>query len=169
MTEIDVSKCEHYWNTHNLELCKINFDNNYYSNGLPLAEKCSFKDCYYKQMKRLEQENNKLKTQYNCYACGSCKGKEDYINLEKHHKGLRTEFDRLHREIRRLKWYLNEIRYQELATLDIDWDEYETGRRDTEYTNIINLVQEALDEVSEEECRYHRYHREEKQNDGNGC
>lgn len=58
---VDVSGCEHYWNTHNLELCKINFDNNYYSNGLPLAEKCSFKDCYYKQMKRLEQENKKLK------------------------------------------------------------------------------------------------------------
>lgn len=62
MTKIDVRECEHYWNTHNLELCKINFDNNYYSNGLPLAEKCSeHKDCYYKQLKRLEAENAKLK------------------------------------------------------------------------------------------------------------
>lgn len=58
---IDVSGCKHYWNTKGLELCKINFDNNYYSNGLPLAEKCSFKDCYYKRMKRLEAENAELK------------------------------------------------------------------------------------------------------------
>ena len=32
----------------------------------------------------LEQENATLKTQYNCYACGNCKGKEDYINMKRH-------------------------------------------------------------------------------------
>ena len=181
MTEIDVSNCTYYVEGE----CDIyqdkcdNIECTYKSYKRTKVENKEIKAClddfnkpevkkvltYYntgeldrleEKCEALEAENNKLKTQYNCYACGSCKGKEDYINLEKHHKGLRTEFDRLHREIRRLKWYLNEIRYQELATLDIEWDEYETGRRDTEYTNIIELVQEALDEVPEEDCRYHR-------------
>lgn len=61
-------------------------------------------DVYYSQnavdelqnaIKRLQQENEKIKNQYNCYACGNCNGKEDYINLEKHHKGLRKQFDEL--------------------------------------------------------------------------
>lgn len=57
---------------------------------------CKYNDnCYYKQFKRLQEENEKIKKQYNCYACGNCNGKEDYINLEKHHKGLRKQFDEL--------------------------------------------------------------------------
>lgn len=43
----------------------------------------------------LQKENEKIKKQYNCYACGNCNGTEDYINLEKHHKGLRKQFDEL--------------------------------------------------------------------------
>ena len=57
-------------------------------------------------------------------------------------------------ECERLKWYLKEIRDDELKTLDIEWDEYETHCIDTEYTNIINLVEEALEERSSEDCRY---------------
>lgn len=57
-------------------------------------------------------------------------------------------------ECERLKWYLKEIRYDELKTLDIELDEYETHCIDTEYTNIINLVEEALEERSPEDCRY---------------
>ena len=53
-----------------------------------------------------------------------------------------------------MKWYLKEIRDDELKTLDIEWDEYETHCIDTEYTNIINLVEEALEERSPEDCRY---------------
>lgn len=62
--------------------------------------KCNKENC---QVYNLLQENEKLKTQYNCYACGNCKGKEDYINLEKHHKGLRKVFDKLHTENEKLK------------------------------------------------------------------
>lgn len=123
---IDVSECEHF-GIDSMELCKINFDNNYFSNGIPCAEKCSnHSDCYYKQLKRLrhyqaefehelmndytydgyispngftpidvikhikselkrlQAENEKLKKQYNCYACDSCGGKEDYINMKRH-------------------------------------------------------------------------------------
>lgn len=51
----------------------------------------------------LRIENEKLKTQYNCYACGNCKGKEDYINLEKHHIGLRKQFDKYHNALQDIK------------------------------------------------------------------
>ena len=51
---------------------------------------------------------------------------------------------------------MQEIRMQELSHLDIEWDEYETHCIDTEYTNIINLVEEALEERSPEDCRYDR-------------
>ena len=33
---------------------------------------------------RLKAENEQLKKQYNCYACDSCGGKEDYINMKRH-------------------------------------------------------------------------------------
>lgn len=47
-----------------------------------------------KQLQQLKVDNEKLKKQYNCYACGNCNGKEDYINLEKHHNGLRKQYDK---------------------------------------------------------------------------
>lgn len=65
-------------------------------------KKCLFKS-QYKQLKRLKQENERLKEQYNCYACGNCQGKEDYINLEKHHKGLRKQFDKYHKALAEIK------------------------------------------------------------------
>lgn len=66
-----------------------------------------------------------------------------------HKKYLRKE-----QECDRLKWYMQEIRNQELSHLDIEWDEYETHCVNTEYSNIINLVEEALEERSPENCRY---------------
>lgn len=33
---------------------------------------------------KLQAENERLKAQYNCYACDSCSGKEDYINMKRH-------------------------------------------------------------------------------------
>ena len=79
---VDVAGCEYYKNG----ICQW---------SLRIQPPCEVvKNCYYKQLKRLEQENERLKTQYNCYACGNCKGKEDYINLEKHHIGLRKQFDK---------------------------------------------------------------------------
>lgn len=60
----------------------------------------------------------------------------------------------LEKEIKRLKWYLKEIRYDELNSNDIDYGEYETECCSTEYTNIITLVEEALREKPDEECRY---------------
>ena len=69
-------------------------------------------------------------------------------------KELFEQLKRKEQECERLKWYLNEIRDDELKTLDIEWDEYETNSYNTEYSNIINLVEEALEERSPEDCRY---------------
>lgn len=51
------------------------------------AENDNLKDDIDKQqlyVDSLEQENERLKKQYNCYACDSCGGKEDYINMKRH-------------------------------------------------------------------------------------
>ena len=72
----------------------------------------------------------------------------DYV-LEKQLKSKEQECERL-------KWYLKEIRYDELKNLDIECDEYEAHCIDTEYSNIINLVEEALEERSPEDCRYRK-------------
>ena len=60
----------------------------------------------------------------------------------------------LEKQIIRLKWYLNEIRNEELKSLDVSWDEYEIGCETTDYSNIINLVEEALGEINYKDCRY---------------
>lgn len=54
----------------------------------------------FNEYNELKEENARIKQQYNCYACGNCKGKEDYINLEKHHKGLRKQFDKQNKKLR---------------------------------------------------------------------
>lgn len=59
----------------------------------------------------------------------------------------------LDNQLTRLKWYLNEIRDEELKALDIDREEYETEKYNTDYSNIINLVEEALCERPQEDCR----------------
>ena len=59
---------------------------------------------------------------------------------------LKDKLQTKEQECENLKWYLKEIRNEELLSLDIDYDEYETNCIDTEYTNIINLVEEALGE-----------------------
>lgn len=59
----------------------------------------------------------------------------------------------LDNQLTRLKWYLNKIRDEELKALDIDREEYETEKYNTDYSNIINLVEEALYERPQEDYR----------------
>ena len=62
---------------------------------------------------------------------------------------MNTDIENLNKKINRYKWYL-----EELHNLDIDYDEYKSNCTNTEYSNIINLVEEALEEISPEDCRY---------------
>ena len=95
--------------------------------------------------------------------CSRSKKSEDWEYMGFGHSGacsvttaLLKALQRKEQECERLKWYLKEIRYDELKALDIEWDEYETHCIDSEYSNIINLVEEALKERSSEDCRYDR-------------
>lgn len=48
---------------------------------MTLAEGLNFQQ---ERADKLAQECEELKKQYNCYACDTCKGKEDYRNLKRH-------------------------------------------------------------------------------------
>lgn len=70
------------------------YDCKYYEN----LKECQKQNCWYryyskehikniqikKQLQAKEQECEKLKTQYNCYACETCNGREDYRNMKRH-------------------------------------------------------------------------------------
>lgn len=124
MAEEVIKECEFYLPLS--EKCNEILD----SNGNEIYKCSSRQDCCYKQLKRLEQENKelkhylacmteqrnkaqteneRLKVQYNCYACGNCKGKEDYINLEKHHKGLRKQFEKYYQQTLDDEIQINEL------------------------------------------------------------
>ena len=94
----DVSGCEFYDNGCCRECdMRVPFYSDIYCD-----DKCN-RDCTYKQLQRANDEIERLKTQYNCYACGNCKGKEDYRNLEKHHKGSRKQFDKYRKALEEIR------------------------------------------------------------------
>lgn len=140
---------------------------NYCKNCYELTEKLEAKEQECDRWKKANDEKNELLAKLGCPTVATARRLaftlqqrleqlEAEIEKLKHDHGyevgaLEKTIDNLVVENSRLKWYLNEIRYQELSNLDIDYDEYETNCIDTEYTNIINLVEEALREVSPEE------------------
>lgn len=69
-----------------------------------------------KQLEQKEQECEKLKKQYNCYACDTCKGKEDYRNIKIHCENAikslhnkQAEYDQLKAENEQLKEELSKV------------------------------------------------------------
>ena len=157
---VDVRVCEFCdWKGSNIPQCRIRLAS--------FETTCKGYNCYYKQLKRKEKEYEELR-QYHNKCCEEFKNEKqellekynqvsinfyngDYCNTE--HCSLLNAKEQ---ECKRLKWYMQEIRMQELSHLDIEWDEYETHCVNTEYSNIINLVEEALEERSPEDCRYDR-------------
>ena len=138
--EIDISKCEF---CEDSEYCYI------YSGTADFKWMCKEnEDCQIKnlllQLKRKEQECQQAMDNYVQLDLQRVKEYNELVDLYKAKE----------QECERLKWYLKEIRDDELKTLDIELDEYETHCVDTEYSNIINLVEEALEEISPEDCRY---------------
>ena len=94
--KVNVNECKYYYNGK-CERYEKYVDAPYadYSVICTCADEGDFEYdvCEYQLCERLEKENEKIKKQYNCYACNNCGGKEDYINLAKHHLGLRKQFD----------------------------------------------------------------------------
>lgn len=94
----------------------------------------------------LQQENEKIKKQYNCYACGNCNGTEDYINLEKHHKGLRKQFDELVKRNNTLS-----LRIEELEKENEKLKEYIKNlqvRKDRYYLQVLEFERQISDWIT---------------------
>ena len=136
--DVDVSGCSYY--QHNI--CTATKDD--YGDCSLCCQDYDMNDCYYKQLKRKEQEVQQAMDNYVQLDLQRVKEYNELVDLYKAKE----------QECERLKWYLKEIRDDELKTLDIELDEYETHCVDTEYSNIINLVEEALEEINPEDCRY---------------
>lgn len=84
------------------------------------------------EYKKLKQECKELKKQYNCYACGTCKGKEDYRNMKRHcENAIKANH--------KYKQTLEEI--EEFCTVYSDnHDAYETV-----YKFILSIINKAKD------------------------
>ena len=134
--EVNVAGCVHFWNigdAEGLKICKINFENYYYSNGTPYGERCKkHPNCYFKQLRRKEQEckkqswelgnlSYKIKNQrkeINERLKQLDKAEQDYIDLL---RGSRETVKRLFTDNEKLKekykWYEH---YKESALLNKD-------------------------------------------------
>ena len=93
-------------------------------------------------LKAKEQECEKLKKQYNCYACGTCNGKEDYRNLERHHIGLRKSFDELHKQLDQLKKELEQEKAWHKTSDEI-------SKVNSEYTVKLKQTLTEIKEIAE--------------------
>lgn len=122
-------KCEFQKEIDNEKICKA-FEVNRYGDII-----CQEEDC---QLCKLKAENKLIKTQYNCYACGNCKGKEDYINLEKHHKGLRKQFDKKIQTLQEIK---------AIAESRTKTEDYLLGQ---EYTELVDRILDLITKAEEE-------------------
>ena len=144
----DVSKCKNFSDLQ----CSCDYEE---WNGEIMSFKfCHEKpSCYFKQLARAKDKIDYME-EYIKTVETARNNLEREVEKWKHQAELGSDTtnrlsDQLQakeQECEKLKWYLKEIRNEELLSLDIDYDEYETHCIDTEYTNIINLVEEALGE-----------------------
>lgn len=131
---VDVSGCEFY----QIEANQL-YPNAQYCGSMRNTFCENEPDCYYKQLKRLERQyEDVLKL-----------AKENADSNEYCLQELEQENERLKEENKKLKYYLNKIREDELYSMDVEWDEYITECTSTEYTNVITFVELALGERDE--------------------
>ena len=71
-----------------------------------VIEYCKLKD---KQLEEKEEELKLVKSQYNCYACDTCHGREDYRNLKRHYGNLLPTYYKTLKAVKRYKNNLEEI------------------------------------------------------------
>ena len=149
INKIDVSECEHLTETRHCkaQMAVMGTD----------ANRCKcFPNCHYKQLVREKEECEKLKKQYNCYACDTCNGKEDYIQLKKHCENAikalhnkQAELNRLKADNKQLKEELSKV-YEDikLSPLCYKCDEEECLQKEI---NQLKADNEQL-QVKEQEC-----------------
>lgn len=74
----------------------------------------------------------------------------NYKKLVKRNEELEYQLKCKEQECERMRVALNKIRNYELGQLDIDWDEYETCCRETEYSPIIDYCELGLGEIEDD-------------------
>lgn len=81
--------------------------------------------CYFKEYKRKEQECEKVKKQFRCSSCGTCRGKEDYNNMSRHFDKLRESFDFTFNTLEKVleaEVYLYKTYIDKTFTGNFDWE-----------------------------------------------
>ena len=95
-------------------------------------------NCVYKQLKRKEQECKELRTH--------CKHIDETNKILYNEKvQLLDKNQELQDKLLKLNDLAHEVLLYELQTLDIDFDEYETHVRDTEFSPIVTRCTEMID------------------------
>lgn len=107
---VNVAGCEHLWKDNSvidLNFCKINFDNNYFSNGIPCCDKCNkHPNCYFKQLQRAKAEKQDLINYYELREGGMLdeiqhwknKAQEFYKELEQYKKSKQASYETMQTE-----------------------------------------------------------------------
>ena len=127
---VDVSECEFLW--------KEKLPKKICNNGNLDCDCKKNQDCYYKQLKRKEQECEDLRTH--------CKYIDETNKILYNEKvQLLDKNQELQDKLLKLNDLAHEVLLYELQTLDIDFDEYETHVRDTEFSPIVTRCTEMID------------------------
>ena len=127
---VDVSECEFLW--------KEKLPKKICNNGNLDCDCKKNQDCYYKQLKRKEQECEDLRTH--------CKYIDETNKILYNEKvQLLDKNQELQDKLLKLNDLAHEVLLYELQTLDIDFDEYETHVRDTEFSPIVTKCTEMID------------------------
>lgn len=88
---------------------------------------------------KLEQECEELRKQYNCNACGTCNGKEDYKNMQKHCEKAIAQNHKYKQELKPFKDpYFKGLDNQIIANL---------AKKSIRLTTENRKLEQALDEV----------------------
>lgn len=128
---VDVSECNFCeWKSSDIPQCRIRL--------VSFEPTCKGYNCYYKQLKRKEQECEDLRTH--------CKHIDETNKILYNEKvQLLDKNQELQDKLLKLNDLAHEVLLYELQTLDIDFDEYETHVRDTEFSPIVTRCTEMID------------------------
>ena len=127
---VDVSECEYLW--------KEKLPKKVCNNGNLDCDCNSNPNCCFKQLKRKEQECEDLRTH--------CKYIDETNKILYNEKvQLLDKNQELQDKLLKLNDLAHEVLLYELQTLDIDFDEYETHVRDTEFSPIVTRCTEMID------------------------
>ena len=127
---VDVSECEFLW--------KEKLPKKICNNGNLACDCNSNPNCYFKQLKRKNQEYEDLRTH--------CKYIDETNKILYNEKvQLLDKNQELQDKLLKLNDLAHEVLLYELQTLDIDFDEYETHVRDTEFSPIVTRCTEMID------------------------